>query len=817
MEVSHPGDFDTHAVIGGREVMGFQMASTAEFFTVLSSALYSDKPLAVVREVLCNAWDSHKVSGITNTAVDITINDDKLVIRDYGKGIDPVKMHGIYCIYGASTKVNSEVETGGFGLGSKAPFAYTDHFTVITHYDGLKTVYAVSRGSAMTKGVPDFRIMVQVPTTETGIEVSIPLKTSSDQYLFKQLAEYIASFGEMNVNINGNKVETKPISQAEDFFLYNQPVYNIFEQILIRYGNIIYPIPHHNDYYNIKYDVEKFLKELPTHSGKPWKLILEAPPNSISVTPSRESLSLTETTVESIKQILKNLNINSVYNNEVFKQTIKDKYNKTLDELFMAGKTIELFWNKNIFLSLYPDYRSEKYSIINKEELVELHLASNQGMFGKDHPNRKNIINNHLTTLIKNNWRRKEDIIKFQNLFNEEKFKARKIAASDTKRIFRPIINRVYKDKNLHLDNLMLSIPYGGVSLHKNMYPIKNFSLDKTQVIPLLSGVIFIASSKIQFNNDYALYPIEQLIPSNVNKLVYITSNSKIQRESAINLFTKMGYFIVDLIEYRDRHNAKHPKVMPEPKVKVPKILKDPGLVLLSHNLQNTGFYKNGHTFPDAPRSLNYQYIIKPYNLKEAYMKRFFPWGDRYAKEIVELFGSNIGVVVNSVQWESELKKGKKPAIPYIEQSVLDYVNLHKQKYLDYYSFNNSNKDFSVNAKRILAIATKSNVLNIVAPKSPELNQEEMYYRDILQHIAANISYYSPKDIEVEIKNLWIEISNAPGTDEFDPIFKMIDDSNLIRLLNLHEMKIEYFRAYEINDYDTMSYIEISIMNALKL
>ena len=45
----------TDAVIGGGQTMYFGISNNAEFFQILSSSLYSDQILAVVREVLCNA------------------------------------------------------------------------------------------------------------------------------------------------------------------------------------------------------------------------------------------------------------------------------------------------------------------------------------------------------------------------------------------------------------------------------------------------------------------------------------------------------------------------------------------------------------------------------------------------------------------------------------------------------------------------------------------------------------------------------------------------------------------------------------------
>src|SRR5690606_5440739 len=126
----------------------------------------------------------------TDVPVQVMLSNDKLIIRDFGLGIHPDKMHPTYCVYGATTKENDGNQTGGFGLGSKAPFAYSDHFTVSTHHEGLKSVYAISRGSALTNGKPDLRTIVQVPTTETGLEVMVPVKSPSDAINFKKIIEY---------------------------------------------------------------------------------------------------------------------------------------------------------------------------------------------------------------------------------------------------------------------------------------------------------------------------------------------------------------------------------------------------------------------------------------------------------------------------------------------------------------------------------------------------------------------------------------------------------------------------------------------------
>ncbi len=263
MQVSHVTEQETHAVIGGNEVMSFGIAQTAEFFTVLSSTLYSDKPLAVIRETLCNAWDAHIASGKVNIPIEITLDANNLIIRDYGLGIPHELMHPIYCIYGNSTKKNDGKQTGGFGLGSKAPFAYTEHFTVTSHHGGIKTVYAVSRGSTLTQGKPDIRVMVKVPTTETGLELNIPIKSLVDVNTFTDLIKNITAYGEMNVNLNGKELRRIPISLADNgIYITNETVLSYRDnRIFIRYGNVVYPIDSNDVYLGYYGEINKILND----------------------------------------------------------------------------------------------------------------------------------------------------------------------------------------------------------------------------------------------------------------------------------------------------------------------------------------------------------------------------------------------------------------------------------------------------------------------------------------------------------------------------------------------------------------------------
>ncbi len=171
------------------------VAETAAFFTMMSSTLYSDQKLACVREVLCNAWDAHIDSDRIDTPLEITLTEEQMIIRDFGYGIPHNMIGPIYGVYGQSTKAKDEKSTGGFGLGSKAPFAYTEHFRVISAHEGIRTVYQMSKSSSEVEGKPSIDVIVSTPTTDTGLTVIIDID-SKDYHTFKHLISGVVANGD---------------------------------------------------------------------------------------------------------------------------------------------------------------------------------------------------------------------------------------------------------------------------------------------------------------------------------------------------------------------------------------------------------------------------------------------------------------------------------------------------------------------------------------------------------------------------------------------------------------------------------------------
>ena len=344
MEVTHIEEATKHVVIGGGKNRAFGIANTAEFVTVLSDALYSNKKLAAMREVMCNAWDAHIASGCTDKHITVTFKTNSVVIRDYGTGIADDMIEEIYCIYGESTKRNESNTTGGFGLGSKSPFAISDTFTVTSFYNGTQTVYAVSKGSDETDGLPALRAMVSIPTTQTGLQVEIPILDEDDLSECREYAEKVALLGEMRAKIKWlehdiltYEPEHLGLKDAEENFMltsrsmtYSDTRSN-YQRIFIQYGAVVYPVTENKAY-------EQEFKEITArlvHSSRTTQvtlihdpmLLIRAEPDSLSVNPSREVLSYSGHTIRTLKAHLSEINAK-------FQEVRPDLIKKNLDAMF---------------------------------------------------------------------------------------------------------------------------------------------------------------------------------------------------------------------------------------------------------------------------------------------------------------------------------------------------------------------------------------------------------------------------------------------------------------------------------------------------
>jgi hypothetical protein len=252
----------------------FKMRNSQKAFQILSS-LYSDKPLAIVRELGCNAMDSHIASGQPNLPFAVHIPnalEPWLTIQDFGTGISHENIYEIYSVYFASTKTNTNTQVGMLGLGSKSPFCYTDNFTITSIHDQVKRIYNAYFNQT---GMPTISLASQENTKDAnGVAIQIPIK-QTDIGNFHTAVFKAFRFFDVKPIITGDSINWTDKANFEGTFWKS---YSNLNQSYAVMGGVTYPI----DIYKV--DSEHY--DIARKAG----LVIHFNIGELDVTPSRESL-----------------------------------------------------------------------------------------------------------------------------------------------------------------------------------------------------------------------------------------------------------------------------------------------------------------------------------------------------------------------------------------------------------------------------------------------------------------------------------------------------------------------------------------------
>ena len=168
------------------------------------SKLYAYPIRTLVQEYICNGRDAMREAGTWGKLpIEITVPntlDPIFKVRDFGVGISPDRMENIFVNYGSSTKRNTNTQTGGFGIGAKSAFSYTDSFTVTSYYNGVRYLYVAHLGDE--GGV---NLVNQHATSQpNGVEISIGVKPK-DIAEFRNAVQRCVRFWSEPIKFLGSK------------------------------------------------------------------------------------------------------------------------------------------------------------------------------------------------------------------------------------------------------------------------------------------------------------------------------------------------------------------------------------------------------------------------------------------------------------------------------------------------------------------------------------------------------------------------------------------------------------------------------------
>ena len=168
------------------------------------SKLYAYPIRTLVQEYICNGRDAMRELGTWGLIpIEITVPntlDPVFKVRDYGVGITPERMENIFVNYGSSTKRNTNTQTGGFGIGAKSAFSYTDSFTITSFVNGTKYIYVAHL--ADDGGVN--LISKELTKESNGVEISIGVKPK-DIPEFRNAVQRCVRFWQEPIKFIGSK------------------------------------------------------------------------------------------------------------------------------------------------------------------------------------------------------------------------------------------------------------------------------------------------------------------------------------------------------------------------------------------------------------------------------------------------------------------------------------------------------------------------------------------------------------------------------------------------------------------------------------
>lgn len=340
---------------GNMETAQAQIAVTPEMFSLLSSGIYENKIMAIVRELTCNGRDGQVFADNTEKAMDMHLPNQLepwWSIRDYGTGLSHEQVMSMYVTYGMSTKGDSNDFIGAMGIGSKSPLSYTDSFMVTSYQGGVERQYNIF----MEGGIPQVSKMSEREThEEDGLKVMLQVR-SNDYYKFANEAELFLKLFPSPVTVTGASINTEVVIDDNHGYMV---VKNYPSGMYALMGGVAYRI---EDRYKSGIEGSEYINTM----------VLPFEIGQLSVAASRETLGMDEKTVAALDKRVENLNndirdniqkeIDNCENIMIALSTAKEKYNFNFN--YYGGSNLEwLTYKGKSFKDWKSEYQDNKYKV----------------------------------------------------------------------------------------------------------------------------------------------------------------------------------------------------------------------------------------------------------------------------------------------------------------------------------------------------------------------------------------------------------------------------------------------------------------------
>lgn len=320
----------------------FNISSNRKMFKILSSQLYTNKPLAIVRELSCNALDAH-ITINQSKPFFVNLRNNTFEILDFGPGLSNKQMMEIYPIYGESTKEGNTTETGELGLGSKSPFSYTNKFTITSTQKNISNVYT----AFIDDGYPNLKLIDTFTDSsiEHGVRISIPV-------IPKDMHEFTYAMKKVFKYFPANSYQTEIDIPKRMYNIFPNEDFGITSGTSERPKIIMGPVAYDVDAIKLPEKLQSDFAKILNLKG----LELYVPNGSVEVAASRETLSYDDLTINTLTTILEKVKISMVtkvsqkLNESPDYYTAQCNLHRLSSELYALIKGEHITWNNRVIV-----------------------------------------------------------------------------------------------------------------------------------------------------------------------------------------------------------------------------------------------------------------------------------------------------------------------------------------------------------------------------------------------------------------------------------------------------------------------------------
>ena len=380
-------------------------AGIAFAIRAVSTGLYKNIVSSFIREYTSNAKDSILEAKKSSPAIvridyDTENNTKYIEFIDQGQGMSPELIDKVFMNYFESTKRDSEISIGGYGIGSKSGLRYQDEIKITTVFDGVEYEYLLYKSNTL----PKMTLLTSRDTTKVnGSTVKIDIKPGD----YAKVREAI--FSQLKYFTNVIVVDNTDLQSEEPWFnnnykIYSTPYFNyILDPSAQRIVDNRKDRDSHLDYLNIMSNSYKaraseskpmaivgevsyefnyktldknFSESLMSKIHNLPKIAIKFDIGEVDVTLNREDLEYTDYTLEAIKNKLE-LTCKWIEDKVGTKVLLIDNFleipktERQLNRLYLnKEKTLCLTLKKNFIKQTFKVKNWEEYNTYSLEKIV---------------------------------------------------------------------------------------------------------------------------------------------------------------------------------------------------------------------------------------------------------------------------------------------------------------------------------------------------------------------------------------------------------------------------------------------------------------